>query len=43
MFWALCLADIQGNVVAGRLAKEAAKEAQNLDKDASVLINQDIK
>ena len=43
MFWTLGHADIQGNEVAGRLAKEAAKEDQDLDKGTSVLTNQDIK
>ena len=43
MFWTPGHADIQGNEVANRLAKEAAKEAQDLDLNASVLTNQDIK
>ena len=43
MFWTHGHADIQGNEVADRLAKEAAKEAQDLDLNASVLTNQDIK
>ena len=36
-------ADVQGNEVADRLAKDAAKEAQELDQNTSVLTNQDIK
>ena len=43
MFWTPGHADIQGNEDADRLAKEAAKEAQNLDQNTSVLTNQDIK
>ena len=43
MFWTPGHADIQGNEVADRLAKEAAKEAQDLDQNTSVLTNQDIK
>ena len=36
-------ADVQGNEVADRLVKEAAKEAQELDQNTGVLTNQDIK
>ena len=41
--WTPGHADIQGNEFADRLAKEAAKEAQDLDQNTSVLTNQDIK
>ena len=43
MFWTPGHADVQGNEIADSLAKEAAKEAQELDKNTSVLTNQDIK
>ena len=43
MFWTLGHVDVQGNEVADRLAKDAAKEAQELDQNTSVLTNQDIK
>ena len=43
MFWTPGHSDILGNEAADRLAKEAAKEAQDLDQNTSVLTNQDIK
>ena len=43
MFWTPGHADVQGNEVADRLAKDAAKEAQELDQNTCVLTNQDIK
>ena len=43
MFWTPGHADVQGNEVADRLAKDAAKEAQELWQNTSVLTNQGIK
>ena len=43
MFWTTGHADVQGNEVADRLAKDAAKEAKELDQNTSVITNQDIK
>ena len=43
MFWTPGHDDIQGNEVADRLAKEAAREALDLDQNTSVFTNQGIK
>ncbi|MEW8547348.1 MAG: ribonuclease H family protein, partial [Candidatus Thiodiazotropha sp.] len=43
LYWTPGHTDIQGNEMADKLAKEAAAEAQDLDKNTSVITNQDIK